>query len=373
MSEMRSPDPTPCFCLASNLAPRCVEWLWPGRLALGKLAILEGDPGLSKSFLALDLCARLSSGRPWPDDTAAPAPAACVFLNGEDGAEDTLGPRLRALGADLGRIFILDRQEDDGTPPFSLPAQVAALEALVARTQARLVVIDPIMAFFGPGVNPASDQSIRRALAPLATLARRCDCVILLIRHLNKVGRGRALYRGLGSIGLVGACRSAWLVAEEPGGSARRVLAQVKNNLAPPQPSLAFEIEQGPNGSAMLHWLGPVAASADVLLAQERLTRELAPCETASAFLSEVLADGPVAAREIWRRAEQEGISLRTLRRARQTLEVSSVRMRVDGRFGNYWSLPEHGPPPEDDLDSLEEWLRPLRERYPPSTPLDDL
>ena len=37
-----------------------MDWLWPGWLAPGKLSILDGDPGLGKSFLALDLCARLS-------------------------------------------------------------------------------------------------------------------------------------------------------------------------------------------------------------------------------------------------------------------------------------------------------------------------
>jgi hypothetical protein len=57
---------------ASQLARRAVTWLWPGRLALGKLAMLDGDPGLGKSLLTLDLCARLSTGRPLPDGSAGP-------------------------------------------------------------------------------------------------------------------------------------------------------------------------------------------------------------------------------------------------------------------------------------------------------------
>jgi hypothetical protein len=89
--------------------------------------------------------------------------------------------------------------------------------------------------------------------------------------------------------------------------------------------------------------------------------------------LIEVLANGPVAAREIWQRAEEEGVSLRTLIRAKKLLKVRSERRQVDGRAVNYWSLPEHEPAPEDDPNSLEPWLRPLREKYPPSTPLDDL
>src|SRR5436305_5388113 len=86
---------------ASQLAPGPVSWLWPGRLALGKLAILDGDPGLGKSLSTLDLCARLSTGRPFPDGSPGPGPANSLILNGEDGAEDTIVPRLQALGADL--------------------------------------------------------------------------------------------------------------------------------------------------------------------------------------------------------------------------------------------------------------------------------
>jgi hypothetical protein len=80
-----------------------LSWLWQERLALGKLAILDGDPSLGKSLVALDLCARLSTGRPLPDGSAGPGPACAVVFNAEDDSDDTIAPRLRALGADLER------------------------------------------------------------------------------------------------------------------------------------------------------------------------------------------------------------------------------------------------------------------------------
>ena len=61
------PEASPAAVPLSDLAPEPIRWLWPGRLALGKVAMLEGDPGLGKSLLTLDLCARLSAGRPMPD------------------------------------------------------------------------------------------------------------------------------------------------------------------------------------------------------------------------------------------------------------------------------------------------------------------
>ena len=99
------------FRPTSQIVPRRIDWLCPGRLALGKLSMLEGDPGSAKSYLALDLCARLSTGRPGPEEAPMPGPASAIYLNGEDGDDDTLRPRLSALGADLDRVFCWDAED----------------------------------------------------------------------------------------------------------------------------------------------------------------------------------------------------------------------------------------------------------------------
>src|SRR5262249_26566324 len=143
---------------------------------------------------------------------------------------------------DLERVFVLRPRSDLG-PTLRLPGQTRLLDAALARTQARLVVLDPVVAFLDACAFSNSDQGVRRALLPLAGLAARHFCAILLIRHLNKLLGGLALYRGGGSIGFLAACRSGWLVGRDPQEPGRRVLAQVKNNLAPPQPSLAFALE----------------------------------------------------------------------------------------------------------------------------------
>src|SRR3954471_22432120 len=110
----------------SQLAARSVAWLWPERLALGKLAMLDGDPGLGKSLLSLDLCARLSTGRPLPDGSTGSGPVRVAVFNAEDDPDDTLLPRLRALGADLDRCLVWRRHEQ-GARPFCLPGQVGPL------------------------------------------------------------------------------------------------------------------------------------------------------------------------------------------------------------------------------------------------------
>src|SRR5437764_13281943 len=145
----------------SELKSESISWLWPGRLALGKLALLDGDPGLGKSLLALDLCARLSTGRPMPDGSPGLGVCNSIFLNAEDGGRDTIRPRLQALGADLNRVFVLDL-EDDPADLLSLPHQTDQLDEALTQTQARLVVLDPAISFLDSTIVDSSNKSVRR-------------------------------------------------------------------------------------------------------------------------------------------------------------------------------------------------------------------
>ncbi len=202
----------------SELTAQPIAWLVPDRFALGQVAIIDGDPGLGKSLIMLDLAARLSTGRPWPDGAnhPSPEPAATIYLSAEDRDDDTITPRLQALGADLGRVFVYCCKDRLLHRPLAFPANIAFLGRTLAKTGARLVIIDPIVAFLDDSILSGSDQSIRRALYPLAELAKMYGCTIILIRHLNKKAGSRSLYRGGGSIGFVAACRSAWLVGLDP-------------------------------------------------------------------------------------------------------------------------------------------------------------
>jgi hypothetical protein len=83
---------------ASQLVQRGIDWLWPGRLGLGKAAILDCDPCLGKSLRTLDLSARPNTGRPFPDKGPGPGASPAIVLNAEDGAEDTIRPSLQARG-----------------------------------------------------------------------------------------------------------------------------------------------------------------------------------------------------------------------------------------------------------------------------------
>jgi hypothetical protein len=358
-----------------EFACRPVDWFWLARLAFGKPALLEGDPGLSKSLVALDLCARLSTGRPLPDGSAG-GPARNALIVAEDYVEDTIRPRLEALGADLGRVFVLTPGEED-TGVLCLPSQVAVLERELKATDAKLVVIDTIVDFLDPGVNLASAQSVRLALAPLFRLAHKYRCCLLLLRHLNKTGRSQSIYRGGGSIAFVAACRAAWLIARDPELPERCVLAQVKNNLAPPQPSLVYTVTGRDTARPTLTWLGQVPWTANQLLAAAGRTPGLPARNRAQSFLADFLAAGPRTTREIWEASHTKGLIRRTLHRAKKLLNIRTVPVTLDGRRHTYWllpgqQLPAHVPAEAAPPD-VEAWLAPLREQFPTPTPLDNL
>ncbi|MBI1916321.1 MAG: AAA family ATPase [Planctomycetes bacterium] len=369
---------------ASQVVARPVEWLWPGRLAFGKLSIFDGDPELGKSMVALDLCARLSTGRPFPDGSPSPGILPSIYLNAEDGPEDTIVARLRALGADLERVFVLNCKQQLLNSQLSFPAHLDFLNRALADTGARYLVVDPIVAFLDPSVLYGSDQSIRRALYPLSLLADRHRCASTMVRHLNKKPAAPALYRGGGSIGFLAACRSGWLFARQPrdpfapppaaGAAAvkRCVMAQLKNNLASLQPSLAYELSARDN-SVELSWLGPCQLTADQLLARPYKTF-LPGNKLAQEFLNAFLADGPRTTRDIWDAAQEFNLLPYTLQRVRKVLEIRSKTKWREGAKLTYWLLRNQTLPGADPVDpesDLEPWLAPLRKQYP-TTPLDD-
>lgn len=193
----------------SDVVPQPVRWLWRGRIPFGKVTILDGDPGLGKSLVSLDVAARVSTARTMPDGTTGDLiePAGVVLLSAEDDSADTIRPRLEAAGADVSRIVHLRAvREADGTMQPVTLTSLTELQTAINEVNAKLVIVDPLMAFLPAKVDSHRDQDIRRSLAPLVALAAETGVAVLVIRHLNKTSStGNPLYRGGGSIGIIGA------------------------------------------------------------------------------------------------------------------------------------------------------------------------
>jgi hypothetical protein len=329
----------------ADVKPELVEWVWPSYLPAGKLVILDGDPGLGKSTLALDLAARITTGSPMPDgNRPRRQPGTVVLLSAEDGLADTIRPRVEAAAGDAHRIQFVDAVQyvdDEGQPhqrPPSLPIDVERLERLVAVLSARLVIIDVLAAYLDARVNSFRDQDVRLALHPLSKMADRTGATVLVLRHLNKTGGPNALYRGGGSIGITGAARAVLMLGVDPSDDTRRVLAVVKSNLAAVPTALAYRLVPDElHGCAHVQWEGPTDTGADDLVAPVDHEERTARTE-AEEFLLELLEDGSVPATEAKSAARETGIAESTLKRAKAKLGVRSSRHGYQAPW--VWTLP---------------------------------
>ena len=91
---------TGIISLYSDVKATPIKWLWYPFFAIGKISLLQGDPGDGKSTMMLRLIAELSNGGATPDGQALGRPQRVLYQCSEDGVADTIKPRIEACGAD---------------------------------------------------------------------------------------------------------------------------------------------------------------------------------------------------------------------------------------------------------------------------------
>jgi RecA-family ATPase len=335
---------------ASEIIIEPVEWLWPGRIAIGKQTLMAGEAGLGKSQVSIAMAATVTTGDEWPCNEGCSPIGSVLFLCAEDGAADTIVPRLMAARAELNRVHIVSavRAEDGkGHRAFNLQADLGLLEQKIGEIgDVRLIVVDPISSYMGPKVDSHVNAAVRGILEPVSELAARMRIAIVSITHPPKGTGTTAINRFIGSIAFVAAARSAFMVARDAEDESRRLFLPVKNNLAPLGNGLAFRLRQqivGPPdkgivASSVTWESNPVTISADEALraADEGDTGHRA-IDEATEFLRDKLSAGPVPVREVEDHARALGISKRTLERVRKMLNVQPVKTGFAQKGG--WSL----------------------------------
>src|SRR3989344_794561 len=336
------------FQCVAGVEPQEITWLWPNRIALGKVSMIVGDPGLFKSGLSLSIAATVTCGAAWPDKSGSAPLGDVILLSAEDDIADTIRPRLDAAGADVSKIHVLtavrvlDKQRGIATRSFSLAEDLILLDNHFKKlTNTRLVIIDPISAYLGGGIDSHNNAEVRGALAPLAEMAARRKVAVLVISHLNKGGQAYAIYRASGSLAFVAAARSVDLITRDSNITARGLLLRINNNLAPEVPGLAYEIIDAKNGGPTVGWLpDPVDLSADDALLQAGTDDSGKEMKEAADWLRQQLRDGPVEVKAIEQAAKASGISNRTLQRAKAHIGARSDK---GGHGGWSWVLKQQG------------------------------
>ena len=322
----------------ATVEPREVNWLWPGRLPAGMVAVLDGQPGAGKSTLVIDLIARLTTGREFPNEEPGHSrtPTDVILIGNEDSPEHTIRPRLDAAGADSARVHLLT--EIGGRLP-RLPHDGVAIERVVREKGARLLAIDPLSAYIGEA-DLHRDNEVRAALAPLATIAERTGATVLMLRHLRKSGGTDAIGRGLGSVAIAALARAGLMLLVDPEDPTARILTWFKLSVARAPQSLRLRLRGAGDQPPRVEWLGVSDLTADALLASkdcrdrvgDREGDDATATNVAEAWLmSQLEASGTVPVSDLQRLAAEANISWRAVERAKARLGVRARRESVVG------------------------------------------
>jgi len=328
---------------ASDIKPTTVKWLWPGRFALGKLGIIAGLPDEGKGLLFYYIIARITRGRPWPCGEGTAPLGNVILLTAEDDLQDTVIPRLIAAGADRARVEILRMVPNgNGKRMFSLVTDLEMLRQKIEEVgHVQAIFIDPITAYLGiKQIDSFRTTDVRAVLAPMVDLAIERKVLILAIMHFNKkIDVMNVLLRISDSLAFGATSRHCYAVVNDAENK-RSLMVKGKNNLAPKdQKALAFTIDIGDGGidektSAAIQAPyitfapDPVDVTASEAMQAAAESQSPSARDSAKHFLTTLLSNGPMGSKEVLEAAKANGISFRTLYRAKDEL---GVEIKKDG------------------------------------------
>ena len=312
----------------SEIQSQEVSWLWYPFIPYGKLTIIQGDPGDGKTTLVLNIAAWLSKGEGLDSEMKLSEPVNVIYQSAEDGLADTVKPRLELAGADCERILVIDEKEK------SLSMVDERLEKAIVQTKARMLILDPIQAYLGGGMDMNRANEARDMTKKLGALAEKYQCAIVLIGHMNKAAGNKAAYRGMGSIDFFAVARSVLLVGRVEGEPDIRAVVQIKNNLAAFGHSKAFALSE--DG---FQWLGDYEITADEVLGG--IVPKANKMEQAKRLLRELaLTTDAIQSNEIFDMADEQGISKRTLENAKREFGIRAKKINNSW----YWELDKVKP-----------------------------
>jgi hypothetical protein len=329
-----------------------VDWLWPGRFARGKFGLIAGLPDMGKGQIAAFIAAAVTANIDLPCDEGNATQGNVIWFNAEDGACDTVLPRLVAAGADADRVHFVNSVLIAGEEKhFSLVTDLHLLRKAITRIgNVTLVIIDPVSAYLGVGkVDSRSATDVRGTLTPLKVLAEELHVAAIGIAHFNKKDDIKsALLRVSDSIAYVAAARHVYAVLDDPEDNNSKLFVKAKNNLARDTKALRYgmgvkvvghDTKLGVDITAPYIVWHPQHVEITANEAMQGAEGGTAKRE-AREFLLERLEAGPVNSDDIVEEAKQEGIAKRTLDRAKKDLGVKSRKQqgKTDGPW--LWELP---------------------------------
>lgn len=238
-------------------------WLWYPYIPKNMVTIIQGDPKCGKTYMLLDIISRITRGDKKPFSEEKFEIGNIILQNNDDPIEYTLAKRLDQQGADRSKVFIID--ESNEQLYFN---DLSRLEKAIEEVNPSLIVFDPIQSFLGD-ININSIVDVRNALAPLKDIAEKYNCAIVLVQHLKKGFESKAIYKGVGSIDIIGFARSTIMIMKDPSNKEIRLFVPTSSNVEKEGHCLTYRITD--NGLEWLEDLGD--KDADELIKEESDTK----------------------------------------------------------------------------------------------------
>ncbi|GHU94218.1 hypothetical protein FACS1894208_04900 [Clostridia bacterium] len=311
------------------------QYCWTPYIPMRCVTLLQGDPQTAKSTVIRAIAAALSNGSPLPPNGEQHEPMRVLLQNAEDDFASGIVPHLRTLGANM-RNFA--RINEDNASVFFYDERI---EENIARFRPQLVVFDTLQRYAGGRIN-LNDYSVVTALFDyLADIARRYDCAMVVVSHLNKQDT-KAEYKGFGSVGIRASVRST-LTAGRIGDNGRFGLFHSKSNGTQAGAALEFEVF----GDADVRWLGTSKLTERQLLSGKGNEKRQGKSAIARKWLEDNLADGnAIWVVDIAEAMEELGTSLATAKRVKKELGIKAFKK--DRKTWWAYELPDDA---EDDFD----------------------
>jgi RecA-family ATPase len=340
---------------ASAIKMRSIRWLWPGRFAIGKLGLIGGLPDKGKGLICCDIIACVTVPRDFPCGEGRPAQGNVIWFTAEDDIGDTVIPRLVAAGANLQRVRIVKMLNEGGKRRmFSLVTDLELLRKKIEEIgNVALIVIDPVSSYVGVGkVNNSMTTDVRGFLAPLTDLATEKQVAIIGVMHFNKKADvTNAMLRIADSLAYVAAARHVYVVVDDTEIEGRRLFVKAKNNLSPDNKALTYmtqDCKVGRDEETHKDIYAPhvvwgsehiQVTAAEAMQAEADGGQSDYAQKEARKFLVERLSSGAVKYADLLEDAKLNGISERTLRRAKRKLGIQVRKeKKIDGNW--LWELP---------------------------------
>jgi hypothetical protein len=341
---------------AKDITPRKVDWLWPGRIPVGKATTFAGQTGMGKTFAVCDIAARVSAGGEIPScGGECFRQGKVLIISAEDDADDTIVPRLIDLGADLSQIAFLSPEAEADFNLGALELLNNSLDQMAG--DVRMVAIDPPTSYLA-GADDHRNAELRGLLAPLRRWTAGRRVALILVTHINKGGTGNvdAMSRVMGSAAWVQAVRAAHMFCEDPNARGKGLFIPLKVNNARKPPGIGYWITEDSDGRVTIEWLGEVDTTADEAM-ERKLPRKSVGQTVVEWYEEQFRLKREWSSRDLLNRGKAYGFSFNALCKSKEYLALPiDMRERFDGEGNSlgWFKIARPGWPPSLQAETPE-------------------